>query len=63
MYKNTVLPSESEERTIIRVRGAREAEAEVDSCVRELTRQGVKALIFPNEEMLRAWRLRLAALA
>ena len=63
MYRNTVLPGEADERTLVRVRSAWEAEAGVDGCMRELTRQGVKALIFPNEEMLRVWRLRLAALA
>lgn len=63
MYGNTVLSSEAEERTLVRVRGANEAEVGVEVCLSELTRQGVKALIFPNEELLRTWRLRLAALA
>lgn len=63
MYRNTVLLGEADERTLVRVRSAWEEEAGVDGCMRELTRQGVKALIFPNEEMLRVWRLRLAALA
>lgn len=63
MYKNTVPPDEAEGRTLVRVRSALEADEEVEVCVREMTRQGVKALIFPSEELLRAWRKRLAALA
>lgn len=55
--------SEAEEQTLVRVRGADEAEEGVEVCLNELTRQGVKTLIFPNEELLRTWRLRLAALA
>lgn len=63
MYKNTVLLDQPEERTLVRVRGAGEGEPEVEEAVRELTRKGVKTLVFPSEEMLTAWRLRLAALA
>lgn len=63
MYKNTVLSDQSEGRTLVRVRSAREAELGVEMCMRELTDQGVKALIFPSEDLLRVWRLRLEALA
>lgn len=63
MYGNTVLLDAAEGRTLVRVRSACEAEAEIEGWIRELTTQGVKALIFPNEELLKAWRTRLAALA
>lgn len=63
MYGNTVLSDATEGRTLVRVRSACEADAEIEGCIRELTTQGVKALIFPSEELLKTWRTRLAALA
>lgn len=63
MYKNTVPNAADEGGTLVRVRGELETETSVDRCVQALARQGVRALVFPSEEMMLAWRQRLAALA
>ena len=63
MYKNTVSGDAHERRTLIGVRRAHESAGDVEERVRKLTQQGVKALIFPDENLLRIWRQRLAALA
>lgn len=63
MYKNTVSPDAAEGATLIKVQGVCESKKEMACSVRALTRQGVKVLVFPNEELLKTWRLRLGALA
>lgn len=63
MYENTVHSDNAEEPTLVRVRSAREADRQMEGCLRDLTSQGVRALIFPNDELLKTWRTRLAALA
>ena len=63
MYKNTVSECEPEAPTLVRVQDAWETKDDLDGCMRELTHQCVNALIFPNKELLNAWRMRLAALA
>lgn len=63
MYKNTVSPDAVESETLIKVRGVLESKKEMACSVRALTRQGVKVIVFPNEELLKTWRLRLEALA
>lgn len=50
-------------RTLARVQGATETLAQAQEDARRLAQQGVKTLVFPNAEMLRLFRLRLAALA
>lgn len=63
MYKNTVPKRQANEGVLVRVRGCDECDAEVASLVDACTKEGVRVLVFPDEDLLISWRQRLAALA
>ena len=63
MYKNTVPQRQSNEGVLVRIRGCDECDAEVFLSVEACTKEGVRVLVFPNEDLLISWRLRLEALA
>lgn len=63
MYKNTVPKQEAELPTAVRVRGAGETDQQAAQEAARLAQQGVKTLVFPDAEMVRVWRARIAALA
>lgn len=63
MYKNTVSERQSDEGVLVRVRGSDECDAEVALSVDACTKEGVRVLVFPDEDLLISWRQRLAALA
>lgn len=63
MYKNTVSARKKESAVVVRVRKGKESEKEARLAINVATKKAKKLLIFPNEELLVTWRLRLAALA
>jgi len=63
MYKNTVHELRGEAATLARVRGVQETARHAQTATRKLAQQGYKTLVFPNEALLKEWRLRLATLA
>lgn len=63
MYENTVPKRQSNEGVLVRIRGCDECDSEVVLSVEARTREGVRVLVFPNEDLLISWRQRLAALA
>lgn len=63
MYKNTVPERQSNEGVLVRIRGCDECDAEVVLSVEACTREGVRVLVFPDEDLLISWRQRLEALA
>jgi len=63
MYKKTVHELRGEAATLARVRGVEETARRAKTVARKLAQQGYKTLVFPNEALLKEWRLRLAALA
>ena len=63
MYKNTVPRRPSSEGVLVRIRGRDECDGDVDLSVEACTREGVRVLVFPNEDLLISWRQRLEALA
>lgn len=63
MYKNTVSNSHAGEGVVVRIRECGESDAEVFLSVEACAKEGVRALVFPSEDLLISWRQRLAALA
>jgi len=63
MYKNTVVQGGLEASTVVRVVAPGETREDAAEHANRLAGEGIKTLIFPSDEMLRVWRLRLAALA
>lgn len=63
MYKNTVSETKKEKGVVVRVRRFEESDAEMCLEIASSTNEGVRVLIFPDEELLISWQLRLAALA
>lgn len=63
MYKNTVSNTQVGEGVIVRIRRCDESDAEVFLSIEAGAKEGVRVLVFPNEDLLISWRQRLAALA
>lgn len=63
MYKNTVPKRQRHEGVLVRVRGRDECDADVVLSVEACTKEGVRVLVFPDEDLLISWRQRLEALA
>lgn len=63
MYKNKVPTDAAESPTAVRVRAVDESDQAAAEDARRLAQMGVKTLIFPNAEVIRVWRERIAALA
>lgn len=63
MYKNTVPKRQANEGVLVRIRGCEECDEDVVLSVEACTKDGVRVLVFPNEDLLTSWRQRLEALA
>lgn len=63
MYKNTVSTGQVSEGIVVRIRECDESDADVFLSIEACTQEGVRILIFPDEDLLISWRQRLAALA
>lgn len=63
MYKNTVPTRQSHEGVLVRIRGRDECDSDVVLSVEACTKEGVRVLVFPDEDLLISWRQRLEALA
>lgn len=63
MYKNTVSTRQDNECVLVRIRGCEECDEEVVLSVEACTKEGVRVLVFPDEDLLNSWRQRLEALA
>lgn len=63
MYKNTVPTRQSHEGVLVRIRRRDESDSDVVLSVEACTKEGVRVLVFPDEDLLISWRQRLEALA
>jgi hypothetical protein len=63
MYQNTVLLEEAEPPSTARGAAPGERMAALAAQSQQLGDMGVKIIVFPDDDMLATWRLRIAALA